>query len=157
METREIGSVTEIDIAELRLVYHRAGNAGQEAVMLKELLDRGLKQSDIAKLLETHQAQISRKLKLLQLTPALFQRVVNGEIKARTGYQLARLPKEKQAEFESSERVTMKSAEEEVRRMVLNADVISLIKDFEEEPTNQDHLARCPHCGGSGRMPEELK
>ena len=82
METREIGSVTEIDIAELRLVYHRAGNAGQEAVMLKELLDRGLKQSDIAKLLETHQAQISRKLKLLQLTPALFQRVVNGEIKA---------------------------------------------------------------------------
>jgi len=133
METREIGSVKEIDIEQLRLIYHKAGNPAEEALMLKELLNRNLKQADIAKLLEVNQAQISRKLKLLQLTPELFKRVLAGEIKARTGYQLARLPKEKQAEFEAVERVTMKISEAAVRDMVLNKDVVKLIKDFEDE------------------------
>jgi len=133
METREIGSVKEIDIEQMRVIFHKSGNPAEIALMLKDLMNRGLNQTGISKLLEVNQAQVSRFLKLLSLTPKLFERVLAGEIKARTGYQLARLPKEKQVEFEGVKKVTMKVSEEAVREMVLNKDVISLIKDFEDE------------------------
>src|SRR2546428_13758886 len=99
METREIGSVKEIDIEQMRVIFHKSGNPAEVAQMLQALLDRGLNQTGIAKLLEVNQAQVSRFLKLLSLTPNLFERVLAGEIKARPGYPIGRVPKGNQVEF----------------------------------------------------------
>ena len=144
METREIGTVKEIDVEQLRFIYHRSGNPAEEALMLKELMDKGMSQRDVAKLLGVNHAHVSRRLKLLTLSDALFQRVLKGEIKARTGYQLARLPKEKQAEFEGVEKVTMKLSEAAVREFVLNEDVVKLIKSGEFEVEGEFVDAKFP-------------
>ena len=134
-EIREIGTVKDIDVENLKFRYHRSGNPAEEALMLKELMgDKKMSQRDVAKLLGVNQAHISRRLKLLTLSDALFQRVLKGEIKARTGYQLARLPAEKQAEFEGVKKVTMKASEAAVREFVLNEDVVNLIQEKESSP-----------------------
>lgn len=129
MEPREIGSVTEIGVEDIVFRYHRSGNPAQEALMLKELMSKGMTQSGLAKLLEVTQAHISRRLKLLDLLPELFDSVLKGDIRARTGYMLARLPRENQAAFLGRDKITMKESEEAVRSFVLNEDVINLVKN----------------------------
>lgn len=108
----EIGEVRKVEVRGLKALYHKTGNPVKEARFLRDVLDRGMSQHDVARELGISQGHISRRLALLErLTPALLRRVEDGEITPGTAYVLSRLSKSAQKAFEDREKVTLKAAE----------------------------------------------
>lgn len=139
----EIGEVRKVEVRGLKALYHKTGNPVKEARFLRDVLDRGMSQHDVARELGISQGHISRRLALLErLTPALLRRVEDGEITPGTAYVLSRLSKSAQKAFEDREKVTLKAAEEAVRENVVDARVLALTEDAPGDP----EVEVCPTC-----------
>lgn len=89
---------------------HRSGNPAAEAIAMQELLDKKMTQEDIAGVLHIDRSQVSKRVKLLNLTPELFGRLEKGDLKLSIARELADLSKKDQAEF-GRDSVTLKEAQ----------------------------------------------
>lgn len=99
----------------------RSDNPGLEARMLKRLLDAGRTQEGLAALLQVSQAQISKRIRLLKLTPKLFEKLNRGDLKPSIARELAKLPQKDQAAYEKNEKITLKDIREATRQETLKS------------------------------------
>lgn len=134
-DKREIGTARDI----LDYIFHIEGSPIEQAEAIKELIDRGYKQKDIARMLGWSTARVSQRLAYLKLIPPLRERARRGEISKYTAWHLAHLPEEKQREFIDKEKIRLRDAEEARRETVISSEVMEiinapLIEDLESKP-----------------------
>lgn len=98
---------------------HRSGNPAAEAKAMKELLDRKMTQEDIAQVLHIDRSQVSKRVKLLDLIPELFELLEKGQLKPSVARELAGLPKKEQKKYLERDSVTLKEAKEAKREQTL--------------------------------------
>lgn len=67
-----------------------------EMLVIQRMLKEKKSQKDIGATLGVTQSHISKRLKLLKLIPALYDKVIAGELKIGTAWELAELPPDKQ-------------------------------------------------------------
>ena len=83
----------------------------EEANSFQKLIEvNGWTGNQLAMALNISPTRVSRSLALLKLPDETRARIDDGEISARAGYELSRLPKSKQLEVASKSEVTIKSA-----------------------------------------------
>ena len=83
----------------------------EEANSFQKLIEvNGWTGNQLAMALNISPTRVSRALALLKLPDETRARIDGGEISARAGYELSRLPKSKQLEIASKPEVTIKSA-----------------------------------------------
>lgn len=149
-KTKEVGEVREIGVEEgdVDFLYHTSRNPAQEAKMIRDLREEGMTQAGIAEKMGISQGQVSKRLKLLELPEVLFQRVLDGDLRPSTAYELAKLPDNIQAQYVNEEEVTL----EAVKKMSKALKSESLAKILNGEEVWEDHSKTCPMCGGTGRV-----
>jgi ParB-like chromosome segregation protein Spo0J len=125
-------------------LFHLEGKPIEQALAIKDLLDNGYTQKEIAKAMGWTQSQISKRLRLLKLIPELIEKVKNGEIRPSIAQKLASLPPEKQKEYLNKEKILMKDVEKDIRNYSLSKDIINIIETpiepeakFDEETANK--------------------
>lgn len=94
---------------------HRSGNPAAEAKAMKELLDKKMTQEDIAHALHIDRSQVSKRVKLLDLIPELFEQLEKGQLKPSIARELAGLPKKEQKKFLKRDTVTLDEAKKAKR------------------------------------------
>jgi len=133
---KEIGEAKRIE--ETYLVHIR-GHPLEEAELIKYLIAKGYKQSEVAKMLGySSQGQVSKRLRLLRLIPELQERVKNGELRVSTAYELSKLPEEKQKEFLGQEYVTLKEAQQAKREFIVTQELEELLESPIEIPEENE-------------------
>lgn len=149
-ETKEVGEVREIgsEEGEVDFLYHTSRNPAQEALMIKDLREKEMTQGEIAEKMGISQGQVSKRLNLLELPDKLFQRVLDGELRPSTAYELSKLPDNIQAQYVNEEKVTL----EAVKKMGKALKEENLAKILNGEEVWEDHSKTCPTCGGTGRV-----
>jgi ParB-like chromosome segregation protein Spo0J len=128
---KEVGEVIEIGKNDIKYLYHKSGNPVEEARMIKDLLDRGMDQYEIATLLGVSQPNISKKLSLLTIEPELLRRAEQEEIPWTVLYKLSKLPQEEQRKFIDKESITLK----EVKQALKQAKTIEMV-EFVSQPVS---------------------
>lgn len=134
---KEIGRAREIRAKELYL-HHRRGNPLEEALLIKELQDLEFTQHRIGKEMDLTQGQVSKRLRLLQLTPTLQERVKTGALRPSTAYQLSKLPKEIQKKLEHQDEITLRQAEFLRRNEVITKEIMELLDTEINLPSELD-------------------
>ena len=142
---QEIGHAAEVTVQKDEFLVHIPGNPGEQAQLIRRLMDEGHTQGEIGKMLGLSQGHVSRRLKLLELIPELFGRVLDGSLLYRTGYALARLPEKAQREYLDREKITRVDVEARVKQEVITPEVLEVV---ESGPDTE----ACPTCGGSGKI-----
>ncbi|MCK5601704.1 ParB/RepB/Spo0J family partition protein [Candidatus Pacearchaeota archaeon] len=94
---------------------HRSGNPAAEAKAMKELLDKKMTQEDIAHVLHIDRSQVSKRVKLLDLIPELFELLEKSQLKPSVARELAGLPKKEQKKFLKRDTVTLDEAKKAKR------------------------------------------
>ena len=90
------------DDAVLTLIenFHRADNPALEAELIDRLIkERGLKKTEVAKLLNVSNSHITKRLRLLNLIPEIFEKLKKFEISITVARELAKLSPEDQKEY----------------------------------------------------------
>ena len=87
---KEIGKVEEISLGEVKLVIHTCGDPYQEAQAASILLSNGWTQTQITKVLNLFQANISKRLRLLELEQDNVDRLRKGSLKITPAYYMTR-------------------------------------------------------------------
>ncbi len=90
------------DNAVLTLIenFHRADNPALEAELIARLIEeRNLKKTEVAKLLNVSNSHITKRLRLLNLIPEIFEKLKKFEINITVARELAKLPPEDQREY----------------------------------------------------------
>jgi len=147
-EVKEVGEVRDIEQEEARYRYHTSRNPAEEALMIRDLRDKGMTQGQIAEKMGISQGQVSKRLNLLELPEELFQRVLDGELRSSTAYELSKLPDNIQGQYVDEEKVTLES----VLKMSKAVKTKSLAKILNGEEPWADETRTCPLCGGTGRI-----
>jgi ParB-like chromosome segregation protein Spo0J len=126
-------------------LFHLEGKPIEQALAIKDLLDKGHTQKEIAKAMGWTQPQISKRLRLLKLIPELVEKVKNGEIRPSIAQKLASLPPEKQKEYLNKGKILMKDVEKDIRVFSLSKEIVDIIETpmIEEE----EEMIVCPKCG----------
>jgi len=141
---REIGTSKVIQ----NYLLHLEGRPIEQALMIKDLLDRGWTQQEIGKHVGWSQSKISVRLKLLDLHPELQERAKRGDIPPTIAWKLANMPLEKQKEYIAKEKILLKEVEKEKRNIALSEEVKALLD--EEIPgfeSQEEKKTKCPRCG----------
>jgi predicted transcriptional regulator len=129
----EIGEARRIKVSEARAyLRHIEGNPAEEALLIRELLNAGFTQRQVAEKLGMSQPRVSTRLRLLKLIPDLFRRLREGELRPSAAYALARLTAEEQERFLHVERITVREAEARARGSALTPEVVELLGRREE-------------------------
>lgn len=124
---KEIGKAKSID----EWIVHVRGKPIEEAIFINYLIEElGYTPQEVHNSLELSRGVISRRLKLLTLSPKLIKRIQNGEIKPRTAYYISKLPKNQQTNYETQEKVTLKEIHSKVRETLMS----EAFKDLLNEP-----------------------
>lgn len=105
-------------------------NPAVEAEMLKSLMDGFYTQPELSELLGISQPQISKRLKLLNLTPALFKKLKTGELLPSIARELAGFDKNVQKKYEEKEKVTLKEVLNKRRRVNLSSADLERAEDI---------------------------
>ena len=80
--------------------FHRTDNPALEAQLIAKLIEeRNLKKSEVARLLNVSPAHITKRLRLLNLIPEIFEKLKRFEINITVARELARLKPEEQREY----------------------------------------------------------
>ena len=80
--------------------FHRTDNPALEAQLIAKLIEeRNLKKSEVARLLNVSPAHITKRLRLLNLIPEIFEKLKRFEINTTVARELARLKPEEQKEY----------------------------------------------------------
>jgi len=90
------------DNAVLTLVenFHRADNPALEAELIARLIEeRNLKKSEVARLLNVSNSHITKRLRLLNLIPEIFEKLKKFEINITVARELAKLSPDDQREY----------------------------------------------------------
>jgi ParB-like chromosome segregation protein Spo0J len=119
----EVGSQKDIKTKSLLYRYHKSGNPLKEARMIQGLL-KAHSQEDVATLLELSQGQISKRLRLLSLLPQLQNRLLKGTLRPSTAYALSKLSPDKQKEYLTKDRITLKEVEADHRKEILTKELM---------------------------------
>jgi len=83
--------------------FHRTDNPALEAELIAKLIEeRKLKKTEVAKLLNVSNSHITKRLKLLNLIPEIFEKLKRFEINITVARELARLKPEEQREYLSN-------------------------------------------------------
>lgn len=83
--------------------FHRTDNPALEAQLIAKLIEeRNLKKSEVARLLNVSPAHITKRLRLLNLIPEIFEKLKRFEINTTVARELARLKPEEQKEYLSN-------------------------------------------------------
>jgi len=157
-DTIEIGKVVEREDLDQVYRVHFPGRPIEEALFFKKLQEvKGWSQTKIAEEVGTSQSDVSRKMRLLNLTPKLQERLKKGEITSSKGAKLSTLPKDIQKEFEDKEDFTLKDIRERKRQYhisqevkdVLNTPMPTTTPETEEETEEikETKMVTCPNCG----------
>jgi len=144
----EIGEARKIKVEEKGYLHHRPGNPALEAKLIKDLMEHGQDQTEIAKTLGMSQGQVSKRLRLLKLIPQFFAMLEAGDLRPSTAYQLARLDPSIQLEYANRGiHITLKQAAQEARNIgVIQAlQAADRVSPIEPLPRRED--IRCPNCG----------
>lgn len=145
---KEVGEAREIAQEDAKFLYHTSDNPAEEALMIHALIEKGMSQRKIAKETGLSPATITKRYKLLELPKELFQKILDGELKPSTAYQLTKLPEEWQKQFVGKEKITLDEVEK-LRKSLVSKEVMELLE--EDQPYNVQWTP-CPHCKGSGRI-----
>lgn len=115
--------------------FQRSPNPMMEARHIHELLtEHDYTQKELAHELGCTQSKISKRLNLLNLIPELQDKLERGEIPKSVGYELSKLPDEKQHEIaESDDTITLKDVKEEKRMQVVQNLDMERIEEGPEE------------------------
>lgn len=101
---------------------NRAPNPAVEAEALDEVMRAyDWKPADVAKNLGVMAAHVSGRIKLLALTPDLFQKLKEGRISLSLARKLCKLPRDKQTELAARESLTLDVVEEAVKEKNLGS------------------------------------
>ena len=106
-----------------------------EMLIIQRMMKEGKSQKDIGDALGVTQSYISKRLKLLNLIPALYTKVLKGELKIGTAWELAELPKKEQRGVVSKE-ISQREAYDLKRAhklRELNLDSVPIIELTESE------------------------
>ncbi|SMO59746.1 ParB/RepB/Spo0J family partition protein [Balnearium lithotrophicum] len=80
--------------------FHRADNPALEAELIAKLIEeRNLKKSEVARLLNVSNSHITKRLKLLNLIPEIFEKLKRFEINITVARELAKLFPDDQKEY----------------------------------------------------------
>lgn len=140
-KTVEIGEAKDIDLKTKKYIIHARGNPALEALVIKDLRKRGWAQLAIAKAMGLSQSQVSKHESLIDnLTPELFSRLKKGEIRSSTAFNLSKLPVEKQRQYESKKKITLKEVKEKRRNLTMSKDLISLLEAPIDTPSQNTGL-----------------
>ena len=160
----EIGKMKEINVEEIKKKYaiHLSGKPIREALFFKKLQEiKGWSQTKIAEEVGTSQSDVSRKMRLLNLTPKLQERLKKGEITSSKGAKLSTLPKDIQKEFEDKSHFTLKDIQERKRQYHISQEVKDVLNtpmptatpekeaetEEETEEIKETKMVTCPNCG----------
>jgi len=139
MTVREIGEAKDIKIEQIIWRFHKEGEPWEKAELIGKLRELGMKEKEIGKKLGLPQYEVSRYLRLLNLTPKLFKALKEGKIARITAYELSKLPQEEQRRFEKmldgkKKKLTFQRVEEYRKQQAIK-DVLDVI---EETPDLED-------------------
>ena len=111
-------------IAKLR----RGGDVATELYVIQRLRDMGYKLSEIAAELGMSKADVSRRLSIINnLIEPLKERVVAGELRLSTAWELSKLSPEVQEEYVNAEKITLAEVQERRRMETIgNLDLSSI-------------------------------
>ena len=88
---KEIGKVEEISLdGDVKLVVHTCGDPYQEAQAASILLSYGWTQTQVSKVLNLSQTNISKRLRLLELEGGNIDRLRQGSLKITPAYYMTR-------------------------------------------------------------------
>ena len=121
--SREIGSAKEI----AEYIIHIEGKPIEQALAIKDLLDKGYSQKDIAKMLGWSQSRVSQRLALLKLHPKLIEKALEGKISKWAAWNLAHLPQEEQLKYIDKDKITSKEVHNARRKYTVSQELISLL------------------------------
>jgi len=140
-KVREIGEVRAIK----EYLFHLEGNPVEQALAIKNLIDGGMTQREIGRLMGWAQSSIASRLRLLRLHPKLRERAMRGELSKSVCYELAGMPLEEQERYVDEERVLLKEVEQRRRKLALTKEVMDVLNT----PLQPEKLksVRCPKCG----------
>jgi ParB family chromosome partitioning protein len=80
--------------------FHRAANPALEAELIAKLIkERNLKKSEVARILNVSNSHITKRLKLLNLIPEIFEKLKRFEINITVARELAKLSPDDQKEY----------------------------------------------------------
>ncbi len=80
--------------------FHRADNPALEAELIARLIEeRNLKKSEVARLLNVSNSHITKRLRLLNLIPEIFEKLKKFEINITVARELAKLSPDDQKEY----------------------------------------------------------
>jgi len=148
MPPKEVGEAREIAQDDAEFIYHTSDNPAEEALMIHNLIEKGMSRREIAKKTGMSPAKITKRYKLIELPRELFQMILDGKLKSSTAYQLTKLPEEWQKQFIGKEKITLDEVEK-LRKSLVSKEVMELLE--EDQPYNVQWTP-CPHCKGSGRI-----
>lgn len=113
--------LTEAQVAAIILSENllRKPNPGVEANAIRQLIQSGITEKGIARLLGISQAQVSQRLSLLKLVPEVAALLGQGRISSTTARELAKLPAERQRQLAEAGDLSMKAAQAAVRERKL--------------------------------------
>jgi len=116
----EIGRIAEIATDLQKYIVHIRGNPGREAELIRELMNHGWTQTEIANAMGVSQPRVSKLMALHRLIPQLFKRLLDGDLTLTAAYQLANLPQTAQQEIAKEPRISVRMAKEKRREHVIS-------------------------------------
>lgn len=139
---KEVGRAVEIPTEKIQYIFHLEDNPVAQARAIKELIDMGYSQREIAEMLGRTQQFVSARLQLLKLIPELQEAAMRGDISKSTALKLARLPKEVQEEFaerlKRGEKIRFKEVAELAREEFVRSVVEKAIAAVPPLPTEAE-------------------
>jgi hypothetical protein len=132
---KEVGEAKNL---EEQFIYHTSEDPLEEAKMIQALQETGKSQREIAKMTGLSQASVCMKLSLLQLIPALQQRLMEKQITSSTAIRLARLSQVEQEAFAGSEgRITEEQVKSYARDQAIEGMDFEILEAPMQLPTKQ--------------------
>ena len=139
-KTVEIGEEAHIDTETKKYLIHIRGSPALEALAIRDLIKKGWNQPTIAKAMKLSQSQISKRLSLFKLIPELFSRLKKGEIRSSTAFVLSKLPTERQKQYGSKKKITLKEVKEKRRDLTMSKELMNLLQAPINHPTENQTL-----------------
>jgi len=138
---KEIGEARKIE----KYLLHLEGKPIDQAIMIKDLLNKGWTQEKLAEHIGWSQSKISFKLKLLDLHPKLQERAQRGELRPSVAWNLANMPRVIQEKYIDMPEIKLKDVRAERRRLAITDEIMEVLN--EPLPNKSKHVIICPKCG----------